>query len=142
MKAALLPLALLVAACAAGPHHPRIEEPSAVMPSSTLAGTSWNVVAVNGRSTPRGNQYFIRFESSRLSAQFGCNGLSGAYTLNGDHLSVPSLQQTLMGCPEPAMTFENEGAAVLRSNVRIERPGDWTMRLVSETGSIDLELAR
>ena len=111
------------------------------IPSPTLAGTSWSVVAVNGRPTPRGDNYFVRFEGSTLSAQFGCNGMSGDYSVNGDHLSVPSLQQTLMGCPEPAMRFENEGGAVLRSNVRIERPDGRRMRLVSEAGSIDLELA-
>jgi heat shock protein HslJ len=111
------------------------------IPSSTLAGTSWSVVSVNGRPTPRGDRYFIRFEEARLSAQFGCNGMGGDYSLNGDHLSVPSLEQTLMGCPEPAMRFENEGGAVLRSNVRVERPDGRRMRLVSEAGSIDLELA-
>jgi uncharacterized membrane protein len=111
------------------------------VPSSTLAGSNWSVIAINGRPTPRGDNYFIRFEESRLSAQFGCNGMGGAYSLNGDHLSVPSLEQTLIGCPEPAMRFESEGAAVLRSNVRVERPDGRRMRLVSEAGSIDLELA-
>ena len=111
------------------------------IPSSTLDGTSWSVVAVNGRSTPRGDNYFVRFEGSTLSAKFGCNGMGGDYSVNGDHLSVASLRQTLMGCPEPAMSFENDGGAVLRSNVRIERPDGRTMRLVSEAGSIDLDLA-
>jgi uncharacterized membrane protein len=110
-------------------------------PAATLAGTSWSVVAINGRTTPRGANYFIRFDESLVSAQFGCNGMSGAYSVNGDHLSVPSLDQTLIGCPEPAMRFESEGGAVLRSNARIERPDGRRMRLVSEVGSIDLELA-
>jgi len=136
MRFVLLPFSLLLAACAAGLSGPPIEVPS----PSALAGSGWTVVKINDRPTPRGNQYFIRFEGGRLSAQFGCNGMGGAYTLNGDHLSVPSLQQTLMGCPEPAMRFESEGGAVLRSNVRIERPDGRTMRLVSEAGSIDLEL--
>lgn len=145
MRVALLPLALLLAGCAA---RPSIEEPPAnpgiapaPAPASALADTSWRVVAVNGRPTPPGDNYFIRFEASRVAAQFGCNGMGGSYSVNGDHLSVSSLQQTLMGCPEPAMRFENEGATVLRSNVRIERPEDRPMRLVSEAGSIDLELA-
>ena len=111
------------------------------IPSSTLDGTSWRVIAVNGRPTPRGDNYYVRFEGSTLSAGFGCNGMSGDYSVNGDHLSVPSLHQTLIGCPEPAMSFENEGGAVLRSNVRIERPDGRRMRLVSEAGSIDLDLA-
>lgn len=106
-----------------------------------LAGTSWTVTAINGRPTPGGAQYFIQFTASDLSARFGCNNIGGGYRLNGDHLSTGDLAQNLMGCPEPAATFERLGSAVLRSNMRIERSGGETMRLVSEAGSIDLRRA-
>lgn len=111
------------------------------IPSASLAGTSWSVIAVNARRTPRDDDYYLRFDETGLSAKFGCNGMGGEYRLNGDHLAVPSLEQTLIGCPEPAARFEREGSAVLRSNMRVERADGRRMRLVSEAGSIDLDLA-
>ena len=106
-----------------------------------LAGTSWTVTAINGRATPRGAGYFINFADREISAQFGCNRISGQWRLNGDHLSTRDLMQTEMGCPDPAMTFERLGSAVLNSNVRVERTSGERMRLVSEAGLIDLKRA-
>ncbi|MEO6112999.1 MAG: META domain-containing protein [Sphingomicrobium sp.] len=106
-----------------------------------LADTSWTVAAINGRATPGGPGYFVSFSASEVSAKFGCNGMGGAFRLNGDHLSTSNLAQTLIGCPEPAATFERQGSAVLRSNMRIERLSGELIRLVSEAGSIDLRRA-
>jgi len=106
-----------------------------------LAGTSWIVTAINGRATPGGQNYFLNFAASDLSAKFGCNGIGGGFHLNGDHLSTTNLVQTEMACPGPAMTFERLGGAVLSSNMRVERISGETMRLVSEAGSIDLRRA-
>ena len=104
-----------------------------------LAGTSWTVTAINGRATPGGVGYFLNFTPDTLSAKFGCNGMGGGWRLNGDHLSTGDLSQTLIGCPEPSATFEGQGSAVLRSNMRIERTNGDAMRLVSEAGSIGLQ---
>ena len=105
---------------------------------NTLAGTSWSVVSVNGRAVAGGGDYYVQFSDRTLSAKFGCNGMGGSYSVNGDHLSVGNLEQTLMGCPEPAATFEQQGSAVLRSNVRVEKISGERMRLVSEAGTIEL----
>jgi len=51
------------------------------------------------------------------------------------------LQQTLIGCPEPAASFEREASALLRSNIRVETIGGERLRLVSEAGTIDLKRA-
>lgn len=106
-----------------------------------LAGTSWSVTAINGRATPRGQNYFLNFAADNIAAKFGCNSIGGGYRVNGDHLSTTGLVQTEMACPEPAMTFERLGSAVLASNMRVERISGETMRLVSEAGSIDLRRA-
>ncbi len=108
---------------------------------ASLAGTSWSVVAVNGRRTPGGADYFLNFGEGGLSAKFGCNSIGGAYRQNGDHVTAPQLQQTLIGCPEPVASFERDGTAVLRSNMRLERISGERARLVSEAGSIDLRRA-
>lgn len=106
-----------------------------------LAGTSWTVTAISGRAMPRGPGYFVNFTGQQLSARFGCNSFGGDYRLNGDHLSANDLHVTEMACGEPAMTHERLGGAVLGSNMRIEREGGTTMRLVSEAGWIDLRRA-
>lgn len=108
---------------------------------NTLSGTSWLVVAVNGRPVPSGGDYYIRFADKALTAKFGCNAMQGRYSSNGDHLAVAGLTQTEMACGEPAMTFEREAGVLLRSNVRMEKSGGERMRLVSEAGTIDLRRA-
>ncbi len=107
----------------------------------TLAGTSWSVVSINGKPTPSTAGYFVQFGDRDLRARFGCNAINGRYSLNGDHLSAPDLVQTEMACPEPAMSFERDGGAVLSSNVRVETIGGERLRLVSEAGTIELKRA-
>lgn len=108
---------------------------------ATLAGTSWTVVSVNGRATPGGADYSLQFADGKIAAKFGCNGIGGSYRQNGDHVATADLAQTAMGCPEPAGTFESQGTAVLRSNMRVEATGGERLRLVSEAGTIDLKRA-
>ena len=109
--------------------------------ASTLAGTSWTVVSVNGKPAPGGGDYYVRFSERQISAKFGCNSMGGDYRLNGDHLAVGNLQQTLIGCPEPSATFEREASVLFRSNIRIEKIGGERLRLVSESGTIELRRA-
>jgi heat shock protein HslJ len=99
------------------------------------------VVAINSQPTPGGADYYVQFSDKALKAKFGCNGMSGGYRVNGDHLSAGNLQQTLMGCPEPAATFEREASDLLRSNLRVEKVGGERLRLVSEAGTIELKRA-
>jgi heat shock protein HslJ len=108
---------------------------------ASLAGTSWSVTAINGRQTPGGANYFLNFGEGSLSAKFGCNSIGGPYRQNGDHVTAPQLQQTLIGCPEPAGSHERDATAILRSNMRLERISGERARLVSEAGSIDLRRA-
>ena len=145
MRSGLL-LALALAACSApsdrlsdGQAEPR--QNAAINAPAGLAGTNWTVFAINGRETPDAAGYFITFAGFKIAAQFGCNRISGGWRLNGDHLSTSDLMQTEMGCPEPAMTLERLGSAVLASNMRVERISGDQMRLVSEAGSIELRRA-
>ena len=77
--------------------------------AASLTGTNWRVTAVNGRATPPQGQYYMQFEPNRVSARFGCNGMGGTYSENGSQLTVGPLAATRMFCPEPAMSFENQG---------------------------------
>jgi heat shock protein HslJ len=114
--------------------------PLAPAPITELAGTSWRVVAIDGRPTPATGDYSMRFDSSgSVGARFGCNSMGGQYRLAGDILSVRDLATTLMGCPEPAATFEREGSAVLGQPMRIAFTSNDRMFLSNAAGSIALD---
>lgn len=104
---------------------------------SGLAGTNWRVVAVNGRPTPAEGQYFIQFDADRLSAKFGCNGMSGSYSQSGNVVTTGPLAATRMACPEPAMGFENQGGAILGQSVTVSSSRDSTT-LSNSAGRIEL----
>ncbi|MFP5330329.1 MAG: META domain-containing protein [Alphaproteobacteria bacterium] len=132
-RASLAALALLaVQACAAPPPPPIAE----------LAGTSWRIVAVNGRQTPATGDYSMRFEpGGQIGARFGCNAMGGRYRMVGGTLTVSELSQTLMGCPEPAASFESQGAAVLQRRMQVAFSSNERMYLSNEAGSIALDPA-
>jgi heat shock protein HslJ len=80
------------------------------------------VQSVNGRQVPAQGDYSVRFENGgRLGAKFGCNSMGGQYAISGGTLQVSDLMQTLMGCPEPAATFESQGSAILRAPMQMNR---------------------
>lgn len=100
------------------------------------------MIAVNGRPTPSTGDYAIRFEQSGgVGARFGCNAMGGRYRMSGDRLTVSDLASTLMGCPEPAATFEREGAAILSQPMQVSFTSNERMGLTNEAGSITLDPA-
>jgi heat shock protein HslJ len=106
---------------------------------SGLAGTSWHVEAVNDRPTPPRGEYHVRFEGDRVSAKFGCNGMSGSYTESGNALTVGPIAATRMFCPEPAMSFENQAGLILSQPVTVTPNGD---RIVLGNANGRIVLAR
>ena len=114
--------------------------PLAPAPITELGGTNWRVVAVDGRPTPAAGDYSMRFDArGGVSARFGCNSMGGQYRLTGDLLTVSNLASTLMGCPEPAGTFERDGAEVLGQPMRIAFSSNERMYLSNAAGSIALD---
>jgi len=132
--ALLLPLAAFtLEACAATPPPPPVAE---------LGGTSWRVMVVNARQTPANGDYSMRFETNgQMGARFGCNAMGGGYRMVGGTLTVSELSQTLMGCPEPAASFESQGAAVLSRPMEVAFSSNERMYLSNAAGSIALDPA-
>lgn len=127
-----LAAALALAGCAGAP--------LASAPITDLAGTSWRVVAIDGRPTPAVGDYSMRFDAAGgVGARFGCNSMGGQYRLTGDILSVNNLATTLMGCPEPAATFERDASTVLGQPMRIAFTSNDRMFLSNDAGSIALD---
>jgi heat shock protein HslJ len=112
--------------------------PMAQLPA--LAGTSWRVVAINGRPTPATGPYTMSFEANRLGARFGCNSIGASYVQRGDELDVSQAISTKMACAEPAMRFETQGTAVLNRPMDIDWNGN-VLTLSNRAGRIALSRA-
>lgn len=112
------------------------------VPTAQLAGTSWRVVAVNGQPTPPVGDFSMRFQrGGQLGARFGCNHMGGQYRVRGGVLTVNDVAQTLMGCPEPSGTFEQQAGLIFSQPMRITASADGGVTLTNSAGSIALERA-
>ena len=121
---ALLPLAAC-ASVATGP--------------SSLEGTHWQVTAINGRATAPSGNYRLEFARGGIGGRLGCNSMGGRYSIAGETLTVRDLASTLMGCPEPAASFESQGAAVLALPMRITWTSGRELTLSNAAGSLALQ---
>jgi heat shock protein HslJ len=101
-----------------------------------LDGTRWQVVAINGRPTPRTGNFSMEFTSGRMSATFGCNGLGASYTQTGATLDAGPVIGTKMACAD--MSWERDGGKVLDPvmTVRLLDPNRVTIQ--SSGGSIEM----
>lgn len=94
-------LAFLVAAC--GADEPTPSGPAGDHPT-TLAGTSWTVVAINGIQVSREAQPAFGFDASTVKGSGGCNRFGGGYRYEpaSGELRFSDLGMTAMACAEPA----------------------------------------
>ena len=101
------PRALLVLACAlalatcSGTGAPRSSGPSA--PSAGLDGRTFLSAGITGATLGAGSRVRLAFSDGTISAQAGCNSMSGAYRIEGDVLRVGMMATTEMACQEPLM---------------------------------------
>lgn len=115
-------------------------DPQPMAQQAALAGTNWRVVAINGRATPTAGNYTMSFEANRFAARFGCNSMGGNFTQRGDELDVGQTFSTKMACPDPAMSFEDQGAAIISRPMNIGWNGN-VLTLSNANGRIDLSRA-
>ena len=106
---------------------------------ASFDGTRWHVSAVNGQATPAAGDYSLQFAQGNVGARFGCNHIGGRYSALGDTLRTFDVHSTLMGCPEPAATFERQGSLVLTAPMRLTWSGETRLTLSNDHGSIALE---
>ena len=115
-------------------------EPRSLGQSPALAGTSWRVVAINGRPTPAAGPYTMNFEANRLGARFGCNSIGASYVQRGHELDSSQAISTRMACAEPAMSFETQGSAILNRPMDIDWNGN-VLTLSNVAGRMELSRA-
>jgi heat shock protein HslJ len=127
---ALMPVAAL-AACSMTP--PPVTAPF----PATVAGTSWRVVAVNGRpAPPRPDLFFMNFSARSLSSKFGCNGMGADYVQRGAIIHAGPVIGTKMACPD--MSYEIQASGVLGHAMAATWNGPSSLRLSSRGGTIEL----
>jgi heat shock protein HslJ len=102
LLAAML-LGTLVAAGSAG-CRPR-EAGMVVTPTSSLVGTEWTLVELDGAPAGKGAggrapTLLFTAEGRRASGFAGCNRMSGTFELEGERLRIISLATTRMACTE------------------------------------------
>lgn len=111
---------LLLAACAAGntppdtaPEQaaPAAQPATAQAPHELSPAHGWHITRI-GRHAADGTLDFDG-GSARVSASFGCNGLSGSFSRNGRQLQISGLTTTLMLCPPPVRVQEERFSAAL-----------------------------
>ena len=131
MAAAGFKAAALALACAACT--------SVMADERTLDGTRWHVTAVDGRATPATGDYHVHFTRNEISGRFGCNGFGGRYAIVGDIITAGEIRSTLMGCPEPAASFESRGFAVLNRPMQMRWTSGRQLTLSNGAGSVELQ---
>ena len=106
--------------------------------SASVVGTRWQVVEIKGRATPASDLYRISFERGQLGARFGCNHMGGPYRQVGNVIHTGQVASTLMGCPEPAGTFEAQAGAILAQPMSISWTSRDTLELTNRAGGMKL----
>ena len=107
---------------------------------ATFDNTQWQVVSIDGRATPPNGNYSLRFDDGRVAGRFGCNSFGGNYSVTGRALLISDVATTLMGCPEPAASFESKGLAILSNSMGIQWQSGQRIMLRSARGVLELEL--
>ena len=108
----------------------------------SFEGTAWRVAAINGQTTPSNDAYRIDFSDGRAGGRFGCNRFSGSYAASGGVIAFGPMIATRMACPDPAMSFENQGLKVMQQSVAMNWTSANRLELSNSTDSIALERIR
>jgi heat shock protein HslJ len=98
---------------------------------TTLTGTVWRVVAINGRPPVAGSEPTVAFAAAEVKGSAGCNSYGGAYQYDPSSgaIAFRDLAMTAMACVEPAK-MEIEGLFTQAINRAISASIDPQGRLV------------
>jgi heat shock protein HslJ len=124
-----------VAACATGGGQGVPSSPAAA--SSGLDGRTFLSTSIEGRTLVAGSRVRLVFEDGKVGATAGCNSMSGAYSIADNHIRVPEMSTTEMGCDADLMAQDQWLAGFLR-DASIVLAGD-ALRLTA--GDVTLTLA-
>jgi len=117
LLAVFLVATLALAACGGAAATPSREptpspEPSGA-PTAGLDGRTFLSTGITGHGLVAGSQVRLAFQGGSLSANAGCNSMSGGYEVVGGRLEVGPMATTEMACEEPLMAQDQWLAAFL-----------------------------
>ena len=79
--------------------------------SVALQRATWRFAGLPAQALPDDqgrDAVTVKFEAGRVHGFSGCNQFMGSYTLEGERLALGTLGGTMMACPEPGMSVENQ----------------------------------
>jgi heat shock protein HslJ len=105
-----------------------------------LEGPTWQLTGVADadgvvNATPEGVEATATFADGVVSGSSGCNNYSAAYTLDGDSLTIMPGPMTMMACPEPQMTVEQQLMAAFGATAAYEI-ADGELHLLNADGQV------
>ncbi|HSN54950.1 MAG TPA: META domain-containing protein [Candidatus Sulfomarinibacteraceae bacterium] len=112
--------------------------------SATLENATWRLAELPGRKLPGAGEreaVTVRLADGRVTGFSGCNQLTGSYTLDGGTLVLGQLAGTMMACPEPAWSIEDQFLRAFTGTMRVAVEGDH-LALVPESGGDTLHFER
>jgi heat shock protein HslJ len=124
-----LPIALLLAACAAVPAGPDLQGREFLSTGVEQAGADRPLVP--------GSRIRMTFSDGRISASAGCNTMSGAYRIDGGRILLDDLATTLIGCQADLQAQDEWLSDFFRADPAIRLDGN---DLVLEEGDITISL--
>lgn len=94
-----------------------------------LEGPTWQLTAVVDGSgvlnaVPDGVEATASFADGMVGGSGGCNRYGAAYTIDGESLTIMPGPMTMMACPEPQMSVEQQFMAALGATTSYQIAGD------------------
>ena len=112
--------------------------------AATLENATWRLTELPGRKLPGAGEreaVTVRLADGRITGFSGCNQLMGSYTLDGGTLVLGQLAGTMMACPEPARSTEDQFLRAFSGTMRVAVEGDHLV-LMPESGGDALRFER
>ena len=139
--------AIALAACtSAGASPSGGASPSAKAAAGTpLEGTAWQLtdyVGPDGKTlpVPEAVGATATFSAGTVAGNAGCNQYHGAYTIDGDKMTVGQVAMTAMACSAPQMALETAYTAALQKTATYAITGE-TLELRTADGKVGLRYA-
>jgi heat shock protein HslJ len=132
--------ALVAGGCAVEPP----ASPIRISHPTSLAGTTWRLVAIEGRRPPAGPDLTLSFEADgRVAGEGACNGFGGSflYEAASGRLRIADLVSTKRACVEPARNdVEAAYFAALRAVADASGDSEGRLVLTGAGGELVLEV--
>ena len=113
--------------------------PAGSVDAASLDGKAFTSTSVTGYELVKGTEISLAFEDGRMSANAGCNSMSGEYAVTDGELAwTGPAMATMMGCPDDLQAQDTWLTGLLTDGMKEALDGD-TLTLTS--GDVTIELA-